>query len=278
MEYINPLKEASKNSIRFEDLYPRDQWENIADAICDYIKEHLVSKKYPDEPYWDLGIEKLVSKKLKKCFNIKEDIFTMNQNMSRFKKVLLEKFFPNMVPWIRIKLDYFWVNAPGWIRLDWDDGSIVYDKDSIFSKPKCVYKFDNNDSLYDRNSKHCWKIYGFDSEIYNTLTYDERNSAYDDMFYKMPLTDVFTEQEIKSLSNKIYEFIEKENNRKRYKLLDTPISNKINNLPQLKEQIEDLVPTMNIWEFKTIDIDNNYITFWISYDGWHMKINGSFLF
>ena len=66
------------------------------------------------------------------------------------------------------------------------------------------------------------------------------------MFYKMPLTDVFTEQEIKSLSNKIYEFIEKENNRKRYKLLDTPISNKINNLPQLKEQIEDLVPTMNI--------------------------------
>ena len=66
------------------------------------------------------------------------------------------------------------------------------------------------------------------------------------MFYKMPLTDVFTEQEIKSLLNKIYEFIEKENNRKRYKLLDTPISNKINNLPQLKEQIEDLVPTMNI--------------------------------
>ena len=62
----------------------------------------------------------------------------------------------------------------------------------------------------------------------------------------MPLTDVFTEQEIKSLLNKIYEFIEKENNRKRYKLLDTPISNKINNLPQLKEQIEDLVPTMNI--------------------------------
>lgn len=60
------------------------------------------------------------------------------------------------------------------------------------------------------------------------------------------MTDVFTEQEIKSLSNKIYEFIEKENNRKRYKLLDTPISNKINNLPQLKEQIEDLVPTMNI--------------------------------
>ncbi|MBQ7074240.1 hypothetical protein IJM86_04165 [bacterium] len=100
METYNSLKEASKNSIRFEDLYPRDQWENIADKICAYIKDHLVSKKYPNEKYRHLGIEKWVSKELKKIFDIKdnEDVFTMDKNMDRFKKLLLEKFFPNLVP------------------------------------------------------------------------------------------------------------------------------------------------------------------------------------